>query len=200
MDFHEIWYLKVFRESVEKIQVSLKSEKNNGHCNWKPVYIYDIIPLNSSNEKCLRQNCRKKIVFNIVIAWKLGSIPGAPVLVKTLGVGVDPDSDPKIWFVADIVWGRERDAGHSLQLRSKIKAHLSYTFTFPTCHIASWGRLQEHMILAYHRYSCHDVFETMVTWCRVTWQRGYWCFRWTFVRCLENLMLFSIPLNFSFNH
>jgi hypothetical protein len=30
-DFHEIWYLRVFRNSVEKIQVSLKSGKNNRH-------------------------------------------------------------------------------------------------------------------------------------------------------------------------
>jgi len=29
-DFHEI-YLKIFRKSVEKIQVSLKSDKNNGY-------------------------------------------------------------------------------------------------------------------------------------------------------------------------
>jgi hypothetical protein len=28
-DFHEIWYLSIFRTSVEKIQVSLKSFKNN---------------------------------------------------------------------------------------------------------------------------------------------------------------------------
>jgi len=31
MDFHEIWYLSIFRKSVEKIQVALKSGKNNGH-------------------------------------------------------------------------------------------------------------------------------------------------------------------------
>jgi hypothetical protein len=29
-DFHEIWYLNIFRKSVEKIQVLLKSDKNNG--------------------------------------------------------------------------------------------------------------------------------------------------------------------------
>ena len=28
-DFHEIWYLKIFRKSVGKIQVCLKSGKNN---------------------------------------------------------------------------------------------------------------------------------------------------------------------------
>jgi len=30
-DFHEIWYLSIFKKSTKKIQVSLKSEKNDGH-------------------------------------------------------------------------------------------------------------------------------------------------------------------------
>jgi len=33
-DFHEIWHLSVFRKSVEKIQVSLKSDKNKGNLTW----------------------------------------------------------------------------------------------------------------------------------------------------------------------
>jgi len=28
-DFHEIWYISIFRKSVEKIEVSFKSDKNN---------------------------------------------------------------------------------------------------------------------------------------------------------------------------
>jgi hypothetical protein len=39
-DFHETWYLSVFRKSVEKIEVSLKSDKNNGYFTWRPVYIF----------------------------------------------------------------------------------------------------------------------------------------------------------------
>ena len=38
--------LGVFRKSVEKIQVSLKSDKNNGYFTWKPIYIYGNISLN----------------------------------------------------------------------------------------------------------------------------------------------------------
>jgi hypothetical protein len=30
-DFHEILYLNIFQKSLEKIQVSLKSDKNNGY-------------------------------------------------------------------------------------------------------------------------------------------------------------------------
>lgn len=65
------------------------------------------------------------------------SIRVVPILVRTFGVAVDLDSDPKILFVAYIMWGRERDAGHSFQHRAKIKALRSYTFMFPTCH---WHR------------------------------------------------------------
>jgi hypothetical protein len=48
-DFHEIWYLCIsFRKPVEKIQVSLKLDKNNGYFAWKPICIFDHISLNSS--------------------------------------------------------------------------------------------------------------------------------------------------------
>jgi len=30
-DFHEVWYLSIFRKSVDEVQVSMKSEKNNGY-------------------------------------------------------------------------------------------------------------------------------------------------------------------------
>jgi len=38
----------VFRKSVEKIQVSLKSDKNNGYFTWRTMYIYGNISLNYS--------------------------------------------------------------------------------------------------------------------------------------------------------
>jgi hypothetical protein len=36
-NFHEFWYLGIFRKSVEKVQVWLKSDKNNGHFTWKTM-------------------------------------------------------------------------------------------------------------------------------------------------------------------
>ena len=39
-DFHEVSYLIVFQESVEKIQVALKFEKKNGYFTWTPMNIY----------------------------------------------------------------------------------------------------------------------------------------------------------------
>jgi hypothetical protein len=40
-----------FRKLVQKIQVSLKFNKNDGFCTCSPVYIYDNISLNSCQNK-----------------------------------------------------------------------------------------------------------------------------------------------------
>jgi hypothetical protein len=37
LDFHEIWYLWIFRKSVENIQVALKSENNNAYFTWRTI-------------------------------------------------------------------------------------------------------------------------------------------------------------------
>ena len=46
-DSHEIWYMTW-------VWVSLKLDKNNGYSTWRPVYIYDISPNSSGNEKRFR--------------------------------------------------------------------------------------------------------------------------------------------------
>jgi len=43
-DVHEILCLSIFRKYVEKIQGSLKSDKNNGNFTCRSMYIYDILP------------------------------------------------------------------------------------------------------------------------------------------------------------
>ena len=47
-DFHEIWYFSIFRNYVQKIQVSLKYDKNKEYFTWRPIYDYDYISLSSS--------------------------------------------------------------------------------------------------------------------------------------------------------
>jgi hypothetical protein len=47
-DFLEIWYFSTFRNFVEKVQDSLKSDKNNMHFTGGPTYVFDDISLNSS--------------------------------------------------------------------------------------------------------------------------------------------------------
>jgi hypothetical protein len=46
--FHKIWYLSTIRKSVEKIQVSSKSDKYNGFFTRSTIDIYDNISLDSS--------------------------------------------------------------------------------------------------------------------------------------------------------
>jgi len=41
-DFNEIQYLRIFRNPIERMQISLKPDKNNGYLTWRPTYIYDI--------------------------------------------------------------------------------------------------------------------------------------------------------------
>jgi hypothetical protein len=41
-DFDEIGYFSIFRKSGQKIQVSLKSDKNNGYFTWRPVNFWII--------------------------------------------------------------------------------------------------------------------------------------------------------------
>ena len=60
IDVRKIWCLRIFRKSVEKIQVSLKSDKNNGHFTWRPTYISYICLNSSYNQKCFRQKLYRK--------------------------------------------------------------------------------------------------------------------------------------------
>jgi hypothetical protein len=48
-DFDKTWHFTpFFRKYVEKIQVSLKSDKNNGYFTRRRFHIYDNISLNAS--------------------------------------------------------------------------------------------------------------------------------------------------------
>ena len=58
-DFHDSWHLSIFRKSVEKIKVSLKSDKNKDYFIWRPMCIFYHMSLSSHNEKCFRQSCRE---------------------------------------------------------------------------------------------------------------------------------------------
>ena len=60
-DFNEVRYLSVIRKSVYTLQVLLKFDKNNGYFTWRPIYIYNNIPLNSSQkENGFRKNLMRK--------------------------------------------------------------------------------------------------------------------------------------------
>jgi len=59
-NFHGIRNLNVFNKSVEKIHVSINSDKNNWHFSWRPKCVFDCIsPSSSQNENFFRQRCRE---------------------------------------------------------------------------------------------------------------------------------------------
>jgi hypothetical protein len=41
-DFPEIWYLSIFRNSVEKSLIALKCDENNGKFTWTLIYIFKL--------------------------------------------------------------------------------------------------------------------------------------------------------------
>jgi hypothetical protein len=51
--------VSIFRKFSQKIKMSLKSDKNNGYFTWQPMYIYDISPISSQNEKCFTQKLQR---------------------------------------------------------------------------------------------------------------------------------------------
>jgi hypothetical protein len=61
-DFHEIWYMNIFRKSFEKIQVSLKSDKNNGTSHEYQYTFFFIISrsvlprMSNVSDKSCREN------------------------------------------------------------------------------------------------------------------------------------------------
>jgi len=73
-DFHEIRYLNIFTKSVDRIPISFKSDKNNGYFIWRPIYMYDHISLDSSQNKEFRRNVvqEKKHAFKVqkLSFWK----------------------------------------------------------------------------------------------------------------------------------
>jgi hypothetical protein len=77
----DIWWL--FRKSVEKIQVSLKPDNNNGYFRWIPMYIYikscSVAP-RMGNVSCKRytenQNilCSLSFFLKLCRLWECGTI------------------------------------------------------------------------------------------------------------------------------
>ena len=70
-DFHEILYLRIFLKSVQKIQVSLKSDKNKVHITYRPIYIFYhtiscsfLLRMRNASDKCCRENQNTHFVFS----------------------------------------------------------------------------------------------------------------------------------------
>jgi hypothetical protein len=68
-DFNDTWYLSFCRKSLEKIKISLKSDKNNGYFIWRRFDIfYDISLSSSQNGKYFRQIYRENQNIHFVFS------------------------------------------------------------------------------------------------------------------------------------
>jgi hypothetical protein len=69
-DFYGILCLRTFWISVEKIQISLKSDKNNGYFKWRPVYVYTsptrtvLLRMRNISDKICREEPNTQFVFS----------------------------------------------------------------------------------------------------------------------------------------
>ena len=68
-DFHYIWYSRIFRKSVENIQVSLKWNKNKGYFTWRPIYIFItsrsfLLTMRNISDKRCRENHNTHFVIS----------------------------------------------------------------------------------------------------------------------------------------
>jgi len=75
-DFHEISYVTIFRKSAEKFQISLKSDKNNGHYSMTSVEFYDYISLilfrmRNVADKNYRENQNTRLVLTNIFFSKM---------------------------------------------------------------------------------------------------------------------------------
>ena len=66
-DFHEIWYLSIFRKCVWKIKFTLKSDKNNGHegqCMFLIMSRSFLLGMRNISNKCCRDNQNTQFMFH----------------------------------------------------------------------------------------------------------------------------------------
>ena len=74
-DFHEIWYWRLFRKSVEKIQVSLMLDKNNRyftwrHCTFSIISCSVLLGMKNISDKSCRETRNTHFMFNNFL-WKI---------------------------------------------------------------------------------------------------------------------------------
>jgi hypothetical protein len=117
-DFHEIWYLKIFGKSVEKINVSLKFDWNNGYYTWRLVNIYNNTSLDSSqNKKCCIQNWQRnsKHILYIQYVFFFENHPVNDTMWKYV---VQPDR-PQMTIFAEMMW-------YECRTKTRIQTHTRY--------------------------------------------------------------------------
>jgi len=68
-EYHGIRYMQIFRKSILKIQVLLKSEKNNGYlheklCKFMIIFLLILVTMRNVSDKVCRENQNTYSMFN----------------------------------------------------------------------------------------------------------------------------------------
>jgi hypothetical protein len=97
-DFHKIFYLSIFRKSVQKIQVSLKTDKTDGYVTRRPIYLYArriLLRKENLSDKRFRDNLIKYFIPNNLFSekravyetiWQNNLEPDSPQMTIKYGV------------------------------------------------------------------------------------------------------------------
>jgi hypothetical protein len=115
-DFHEILYLRIFRKSVEKIQVSLKFHKNNGCFMWRLTYFHDNIFVQFLSEwEMIQWKVVKKIETDISCSnnffpWKSCHLWGNVGKYRIPGQDTDAHTIRRVHFAC---WNTKAAKTHS---------------------------------------------------------------------------------------
>jgi hypothetical protein len=117
----DIWAF-FFRKSVQKIQIALKSEKNDGNFTWRRFHIYDSVSLNSSKmrnvlDKSCRENQNTHFMFNDFF-FENRVIYG--IMSKNMVDSGGGTNDVTIWRMRVAFWISEATCTHAY---ARARAH-----------------------------------------------------------------------------
>jgi hypothetical protein len=106
MDFHGIWYWRIFKKSVKKIQVSLKSDSNNStlHENQYTFFIISrsvLLRMRDVSDKSCRENQNTHFVL-INSFFFFENCPVYEILWKNITEWGRPQM--KIWHMPIACW------------------------------------------------------------------------------------------------
>jgi hypothetical protein len=150
-DFHEIW---AFFESVEKIQVQLKSDNNNGYFTWRPMYIYNTIALNAYLEWEIFQT---KVVEKIKtrVLWSI-IFPESRAVYDIMRTNmVEPDRPQMTIYMA-----------HALCVLDNYGYRHTLRIWNISCFWKQWFRERASKLHLYaHCLSCLTINHTMESFC-----------------------------------
>ena len=190
MDIDKIWHLTLFPISVEKIQVPLKSNKNNGFFTWRRFHIYDNISLNSfliiSNKSC-RKNLNTHFTFSNFFLFrkscrlwdnveKYGGVwEAAENMVPTRGMlnkATRKQAQARARAPTSTHSHIRQHSCTPMPSFARARAHthtqIRNTYCFSTATVVSWTRL--NVTLHAHCLSCFHVTHEQISHARI-WRR-----------------------------